>query len=140
MVFCASASDMICTQHRPRKPPAHTPEVPRRHDAAVYICHARLDEASWLELAAALADFDCSNLTRPLVDILEQVVMNGPQMSEVEIACRHCLEKTLGNELPLRGIQRPEMPDLQLVAKNGEIRRITVVLVIHSAAAIRPRP
>ena len=113
-VAFSKGMDMVhVAKHRPstvrESLRAHTTEVPRRHDAAVYIRHTRLDEASWLELAAALADFDCSNLTRPPVDILEQVVMNGPQMSEVEIACRHCLEKTLGNELPLRGIQRPEI-------------------------------
>ena len=41
---------------------------------------------------------------------------------KVEVAARHRLEEPLGDELPLRRVQRPGVPDVQPVAENGKAR------------------
>ena len=121
---------------RVRPPP---PEILGPHDAAVDICHARPDKAFRLEPAAALGYLDRAKFARPLVDVLEQVAVNGAQMGKVEVAARNGFEKPLGDELPFRCLQRAGIPDVQLVAENCECRRIAVFGVAHSAATMRRR-
>ena len=55
-------------------------------DAAMDVGHAGRDVAAELEPAAALGDFDGPDLPRPVVDVLEQVAMDGAKVVEVEVA------------------------------------------------------
>ena len=94
------------------------PEILCRHDAAVNVRHAGGDEPPRLEPAPALGDLDGADLTRPGVDVLEQVAMDRFQVGKVEITRRHGLEKALGDERALRRLQRPGVPDVQPVAEE----------------------
>ena len=42
--------------------------------------HVRFDEAARLELMAAFGDLDRSHLARPVINVLEQMAMNGSQV------------------------------------------------------------
>ena len=85
---------------------ASAPEIPRRHDPAMYVRHARPDEPSRLKPTAALGDLDGANFARPFIDVLKQMAVDRPQMIEVEIARRHRFEKPLRDEPALRCFQR----------------------------------
>ena len=46
------------------------------------------------EPAAALGDLDRAEFVRPVIDVLEQVAMNGRQTGEVKVARRHRLKRS----------------------------------------------
>ena len=46
--------------------------------------HTGLDVLPELELLATLADLDGAQFARPLVDVLEEMAMDGAQMGQVE--------------------------------------------------------
>ena len=66
---------------------------------------ASMKRRGWNRLPS-LADFNRPDFARPFVDILEQVAMDGLQMSEVKIARRHRLKKPLSDQQALGGLQR----------------------------------
>lgn len=116
-----------------------TAEILRRCDTAMNIRHAGLDETHRLKPAARFAYFDGSDLARPFIDILEQVAVYGLQVGEVEITRWHSLVKPQSHMMPFYDLQRPGIPDVQLVAKNRKIRRIAIVPIAHSATVLRLR-
>src|SRR6266568_4198385 len=64
-------------------------EKSRSYQAPVNIGHARVNVLTELKLLRAFADFDRSDFTSPVVDVLKQVAMKGLQMSEIEFAVGH---------------------------------------------------
>jgi hypothetical protein len=56
--------------------------------------------AAKLELTAALGDFDLSDLAGPVVDVLEQVTVDGFQVGEIELAARDSAFTAARYELP----------------------------------------
>jgi hypothetical protein len=51
-----------------------------------------------LELLRAFADFDRPNLACPVVDVLEEMAMNGLQVSEIKFALRDTLPASLHSQ------------------------------------------
>src|SRR6188768_2813566 len=58
-------------------------------EPAVNVAHSGLDELAELKLLAALADLDRAQFAGPAVDVLEEVMMDGAQMGQVEGAARN---------------------------------------------------
>lgn len=56
----------------------------RLHQPPVNIGHPGGDVLPKLELLGAFADFNRPNLACPVINVLEQVAVDGPQMSEIE--------------------------------------------------------
>lgn len=52
----------------------------------VHVSHADADKPTGLELAAALGDLHLADFSRPVIDILKQVPVNGLKVCKVEIA------------------------------------------------------
>ena len=73
---------------------------------AVNVRHAGRDEPPRLEPALALGDLDGADVSRPCVDVLEQVAVDRFQVVEVEIARRHGLKEAQGDKLAFRRFQR----------------------------------
>lgn len=90
--------------------------------APVDVGHAGADETAELELMAAFGDFYGSEFARPGVDVLEEVVVNGAEMGEVEVARRDALSGPLDNPLPLLVTERNGVGQVQFVAEDGATR------------------
>ena len=73
---------------------------------AVNVGHAGLDVLAELELLAALADLDRAQLTGPVVDILEEVAMDGAEMSEVKGAVGDAASASQYDEASLLLVQK----------------------------------
>jgi hypothetical protein len=85
---------------------------------AVNIDHPGFDEAAKLELAAALGDFQSSNLACPIVNILEQVTMNRAKMGKVEIAGGNALTGALKDDFTLDIFKVCGVPNIEAVSEN----------------------
>lgn len=88
-VAVAKGVNMVDISHDPRRGPrelgvAQPPEKIHLLEAAVNIGHAGFDEPAKLKLAAALGDLHHPHLTSPIVDILEQMPVNGAKVVEIE--------------------------------------------------------
>lgn len=103
--------------------------------APVHVTHAGLDVPAELELRAALENLDGTYLSSPFVKILKQVAVDRFQVIEIEIAGRDTLTQTLRDKAAFRPIEIGDVADIQLVAKNGVLGRITVDRIAHSAAS-----
>lgn len=68
------------------------------------IGHAGLNVTAKLELTAALGDFDRSDLAGPVVDVLEQVTVDGFQVGEIELAARDSAITAASYELPFDAV------------------------------------
>ena len=67
--------------------------------------HSGRDELAELKLLAALADLHRAQFAGPLVDVLEEMTMDGAQMGEVERAAWNRLEAAVGGVKTLDPIQ-----------------------------------
>ena len=63
-----------------------------------------------LETTPAIGDLDGADLARPGVDVLEQVALNCLQVGKLEVARRHGLNKSLGDELAFPPSPTPGRP------------------------------
>ena len=54
------------------------------HEPAMNIRHARLDVLAELKLMSSSIDFDGAKLPRPIVNILEQMAMDGAEVCEIK--------------------------------------------------------
>ena len=70
-----------------RKPLQHV----ARDQPAMNVSHARFNVADELKPRSALAHIDGANLPGPVIDVLEQMAVDGPQMCEVEFAFGNAL-------------------------------------------------
>jgi hypothetical protein len=74
-------------------------------EAAMNVGHAGFDVLPELELMAALGDFDGADFAGPVVDILEQMAVNGLQVAKIEPAGRDALCYALRCKSALHGIE-----------------------------------
>ncbi len=59
-------------------------EKPGVDQPAVNVRHSGRNVLTELELISTFEDFDCTKLAGPVVNILEQVAMDGAQVGQVE--------------------------------------------------------
>ena len=78
----------------------------RPQKPAMNIAHAGMDELAKLELLGALADLDRADFTRPFVDILEQMPMDGLEMRQIESASGYALPAALNGQPPFYAIKQ----------------------------------
>ena len=103
------------------------------HKPAVTVTHARLDVLTELELVAVLGNLDGTKLSRPIVDILEEMPVYGLEMIEVEVPPRYAVLDALRDQTPLGPVQSRQVADLQLVTKDV-CSRIEIWVFRHSTA------
>jgi hypothetical protein len=96
----------------------HSAQVVRHHEAPMDICHARLDVSPELELVAVFGDLYGPDLSRPVVDILEEVAMDRPQVEKVEAARWRAFPRPLRDEPSLQSIQFARVGNSEPVSKN----------------------
>ena len=103
------------------------------HDLAMHVVHTGLDVLPELKLAPSLGHLHGADLPGPVVDVLKQMEVDGPQVSEVEIPAWHALNGPLCHQTALHTIKGSRGPDVQLISKDG-CPRPEVGIVTHSAA------
>ena len=79
--------------------------------------HSSMDELSKLELLSALADFQGADFAGPVVNILEQMVMNGLQMREIEHPAWDSFLGALNDETALNAIERHWIDDAKPISE-----------------------
>ncbi len=84
--------------------------------------HAGFDKSTKLELRAAFADLNGTNLAGPVIDILEQVMMNGLQVVEVEGAGGDAFGYTLCRHAPFHPIGLSGVGYSEMVPENMRSR------------------
>ncbi len=105
-------------------------------EPVVDVSHASGNIGYWLEVVAALGDFDGAGLTRPLVGVLQQVPVDGAEMNEVELAARRPLLQPVGHKAALNLVQLVSIANIELVSKDGRAG-IDVGGATHPAARFR---
>jgi hypothetical protein len=84
---------------------------------AMNIGHARFDEAAELELIAAFRDFAGTKLAGPVIEILEKMAMNSPEMRQIEASARNALSDAFDDKPPLSHLQPHSINDAELVSE-----------------------
>ncbi len=117
-------------------------EMPACPYAPMHVGHSGFDISTKLELVPALGDLDGAKLARPVVDILEQMAVDGPKVLQVDVTIRNSFTRTLCDKLALDAVELIRFADSLLVPKNSG-SRIDVGIGAHSsackAAAFRTR-
>ncbi len=71
----------------------------------------------------ALRNLYPAELPGPVVNILEQVLVNGLQVRQIEVSVRNAFADALRDQPPLGAIKSGSAANAQLVFKDGVIRR-----------------
>ena len=104
-------------------------------EPAMHVGHTCLDEAAKLKLMTVLGDLHRAHLTRPVVDVLEQMAMDGLQVGEVKVSWRHTFGDALGHELAFDALQSGRVKNAKFISENGSVWIEVRVLSAHSAAS-----
>jgi len=83
--------------------------------ALVNVLHPGVDEPVELELMTALGNLHRPNLPGPVVDILEQLPMDGAQVHKVKAAGRDALSSPLRDQQPLHAVELTCIGETQLI-------------------------
>jgi hypothetical protein len=78
----------------------------RTFEAAVNIGHSGMDVLPKLELLAALADLDRAQFSGPVVDVLEEMAMDGAQVDQVERAARDAAATSQGHKASFLPVEK----------------------------------
>ena len=113
--------------------PAEVLQMVCRYQPIVDVGHAGFDKAVRLKLTAALGDLDGPDGPGPVIEVLEEMTVDGAKVGEVKVAGWAALAQALGYEFPLDVVKMRRISDCQLVLKNLAIR-IEVGIGAHSAA------
>ncbi len=97
------------------------------------IGHAGFNEPAELELVAVLGDLDAADLARPFVDILEQMMVDGTQVRQVEMAGRRTFPQPLNHQPSFKNLKLGGIPDAGSVSQDITVW-VKVGIVAHSAA------
>lgn len=108
------------------------------HKPLMNVPHAGDDEAAELELMSVLGDFHGTKLPGPIVNILEQVPMDGAKMRQAEPAGRDAFGGALGDKPPLHAVEFRCVGQAQLVPQDGRIRIGVGVSLTHATGAAVP--
>ena len=114
-------------------PPAQPTQKVAVREAPVNIVHPRRDELSKLELVAAFGNLNRAKLTRPIIDILKKVAVNGPKVGQVKRAARHTFLKSYPDKPPLDAIKLIKVSEAEFVFENNGAG-VNIGVVAHSAA------
>ena len=114
--------------------PGQALEVAGCHDLAVHMIHAGMDVPPGLELLPTLGNLHGSDLSSPVIDILEQVPMDLLKVGEVEIPLRNALSCALDDKAAFDMVKGGCRPDTEFIPKD-DCFRVDVGVVAHSAAA-----
>ncbi len=90
-------------------------EKSRPHQPTMDIAHAGLNILPELELLGIFADLDRAQFAGPIVDILEQMAMNGLQMSKIEGAAWNAFSASLDNEASFVSIEDDWVSDPETI-------------------------
>lgn len=93
-------------------------KVLRRNNAPVNVVHAGGDITAGHELGPALGNFDGTNLTRPVMDILKKVPVNGLEMDEVEVAGRDAFSRALQGQPPLDLFEHGGVTNVEFISED----------------------
>jgi hypothetical protein len=89
-----------------------------------------------LELTSALGDFDRAQFTGPIVDILEQMPMDGAEMGEIERSRWYALGDSIAHQATLSSIKLVRVGNAETIAKNvGAGIDVRIVVSAHFASA-----
>jgi len=94
----------------------------------VNIRHAGVDVLPELELLRALADLDCTDFARPVVDVLEQVTVDGLEVSKIKLSQRDTLRDALRDQRPLCLVDDSSVLDAETIFE-GSCARVDVWIV-----------
>lgn len=95
--------------------PAQAMQEGGPHETLVNVLHAGLDEPAELELMPALGNLHRAKLARPVVNVLEQVTMDGTKMGEVEAAGRNAFRGPLRDQPSLGPVKPVGVPQAEFV-------------------------
>ncbi len=99
------------------------------------IRHSGFDMPAKLELASPLGDLDRANFPGPIIDILEEMPVNGAKMGEVETADGNAFGRACDRQPTLNNVQLVGAGDAGPISENGrpwiDIRGV----IAHSAAS-----
>jgi len=95
---------------------AQATQVVRLLKPPVNIGHAGFNELAKLELATALGDLHRAQIARPVIDVLEQMTMDGAEVGEIEGAIGDSFGYSLGDKLTLNIVQPREVPDAESIS------------------------
>src|SRR5690349_17211995 len=89
-----------------------------------------------LELLRAFADFHRPNLACPVVDVLEQMAMDGLQMNEVEFAGRNSFRDPLRCQHSFGLVQNDRIDDAKPISEDaGTGQKVWISGAAHLAAS-----
>jgi len=90
-----------------------------RNEAAVNVGHSGSDELAEYELTPVLRDLDDAKLSGPVVDILEEMAVDGLQMGEIKISARDPLHGAKARQLAFSGVEGGLNRQSEAVLENG---------------------
>lgn len=96
--------------------PAQATQEGGPRKALVNIPHAGFDKAAELELMLALRNLHGAKLARPIVNILEQMPVDGAKVGEVEAPGWDALGGPLRDKAPLHAVKPGRVRKAQLVS------------------------
>jgi hypothetical protein len=100
------------------------------------IGHSSRNVLPKLELTSALGDFDSPQFAGPIVDILEQMSVNGTEVTQVECARGNASPAPLEHITTFNLIQDDWINNPKAVSKNSGARiDVGIVVLCHFAAA-----
>ena len=97
--------------------------------------HTRLDKSAKLELMAVLGDLDGSHLASPVVDVLEQMMVDGSQVGQIEAAGWHAFDDALSHQLAFDEVEVAGIENAKFISENGSVWVEVRILSAHSAAS-----
>jgi hypothetical protein len=100
--------------------------------------HASRDVAPELKLVAALVDLDGAQIACPAVDVLEEVVVDGTEMSKIKCPDWWTFRDSVSHQAALDPIKPSRIQNAKAIAKDfgaGNEVRIDVVVHLGSVAA-----
>lgn len=97
--------------------------------------HARHDKATKLELVTVLGDFDGSRFSRPVIDILKEMSVNGLQMSQVEMAHGRAFSAALNYLATFDDVQLVDVENAKFISEYGQRGVEIRISSAHSAAS-----
>ncbi len=116
-------------------PAAEVAEKAGLFQPPVNIGHAGLDELAKLELTSTLVDLDGAKLPRPVVGVLKEMAMDGPQVAEIKAARGDCFGHPLGDRLALDIIQASLIGDSEAIDEDVRAWIDVGIASAHSAAS-----
>ncbi len=141
-VSLAKRMHIVHVAHDPRRCVGkfHVAEPPQKlgaREPLVNVRHAGFDETAELELLAALVEFDEPDLAGPIVNVLEQMLMDRLQVIEIEIAGRDAFDDALRHQPALGAVEFGRIDDPELVPEHRRVRVCVWIAAAHSAAKRR---